>query len=351
MIHKRGKFYGYDFHHKGRRYRGSTGQSKRSKAQEFHDDLYEKIRRQWKGLAEVGNREIDCREIFEMYLEMKKYEWAESTWKSHDWDIRADFMPHFGGTPVIALTKSMVNKFIAKQRSRNIKGSTINLKLGRLRAILNWAVAQELTAANPMRFEKVREAEKKEPIILDAELEQIYMGGSDFFPAFNEMVFIGRHTGLRVGNIALLTWSQLNLAEREKASITIRAERMKGRRTISLPLIEEVVDRLREINKMRRLHSDYVFSKKDGKPYTTNHVTNVFTRICQSFGMEYTFHHLRHTFASYYIINGGDLYILAKLLGHKTLTQVERYAHLNIEHLRKAVKNSPRTKITIPTKQ
>ena len=202
MIHKRGKgkVYYYDIHHKNRRYRGTTGLTSRKKAQEFHDDFYEKIRRQWKGLNETGKREIECRELFKMFLEAKEFELSQKTLKHYKYSINSDWDKYFGDYPVVALAKSMVNKFIAGERQKGIAGSTINLKLSKLKAILNWAVAQELISFNPIKFERVREAEKKEPVITDAELEKIYSIEKPF-PAFNDMVFIARHTGLRRNNI------------------------------------------------------------------------------------------------------------------------------------------------------
>jgi len=45
-----------------------------------------------------------------------------------------------------------------------------------------------------------------------------------------------------------------------------------------------------------------------------------------------SFHTLRHTFASWYMINGGDLYQLKEYLGHSTIALTQRYAHLSAEH-------------------
>ncbi len=44
-------------------------------------------------------------------------------------------------------------------------------------------------------------------------------------------------------------------------------------------------------------------------------------------------HVLRHSFASHYMINGGDILKLNKALGHKTLQQTMTYAHLAPDHL------------------
>jgi integrase len=40
------------------------------------------------------------------------------------------------------------------------------------------------------------------------------------------------------------------------------------------------------------------------------------------------FHDLRHTFASHWVMNGGDIFRLQKILGHKSIQMTQRYAHL-----------------------
>ena len=53
---------------------------------------------------------------------------------------------------------------------------------------------------------------------------------------------------------------------------------------------------------------------------------------------EFTFHGLRHTFASYLAMSGATLAELAEALGHKTLAMVKRYAHLSEAHTSTVVK-------------
>lgn len=40
------------------------------------------------------------------------------------------------------------------------------------------------------------------------------------------------------------------------------------------------------------------------------------------------FHDLRHTFASLWVMVGGDLYVLKSILGHKSVAMTQRYVHL-----------------------
>ncbi|WP_425543404.1 tyrosine-type recombinase/integrase [Marinobacterium maritimum] len=44
-------------------------------------------------------------------------------------------------------------------------------------------------------------------------------------------------------------------------------------------------------------------------------------------------HVLRHTFASHFMMNGGNLLTLQKVLGHASIQMAMRYAHLEPEHL------------------
>lgn len=52
-------------------------------------------------------------------------------------------------------------------------------------------------------------------------------------------------------------------------------------------------------------------------------------------------HGLRHTFASHFIQNGGNILTLQKILGHSSLAMTMRYAHLAPDHLVDAVRLGP----------
>ena len=53
--------------------------------------------------------------------------------------------------------------------------------------------------------------------------------------------------------------------------------------------------------------------------------------------IDFKFHDLRHTFASWLVMKGVDLASVQKLLGHKSIMMTMRYAHLSQGHTRKAV--------------
>lgn len=52
-------------------------------------------------------------------------------------------------------------------------------------------------------------------------------------------------------------------------------------------------------------------------------------------------HILRHSFASHYMMGGGDILTLQRILGHSSITMTMRYSHLSPEHLESALRLSP----------
>src|SRR5258706_15956829 len=77
-----------------------------------------------------------------------------------------------------------------------------------------------------------------------------------------------------------------------------------------------------------------IFPPEPGARCERQRVDNSFDTILELAGIkEFRFHDLRHTFASWYMMNGGDLYELAKILGHANIKMTERYAKLGKSHI------------------
>jgi site-specific recombinase XerD len=81
-----------------------------------------------------------------------------------------------------------------------------------------------------------------------------------------------------------------------------------------------------------------VFLDEDNDPFDVDHLYRDFRVYLKGADIDKTFrfHDLRHTFASHFMMNGGNIYDLQKILGHTSLEMTQRYAHLAPEHLVRA---------------
>ena len=62
---------------------------------------------------------------------------------------------------------------------------------------------------------------------------------------------------------------------------------------------------------------------------TPRAITSVIKRLAKSSGVRRLHPHLlRHTYATMFLLNGGDVFLLRQTLGHTTLTMVQNYLHV-----------------------
>ena len=76
-------------------------------------------------------------------------------------------------------------------------------------------------------------------------------------------------------------------------------------------------------------YSDSLFLTIEREPITSNAIKMLFQRLKISSGISRLYPHLlRHTLATNYIIQGGNLEVLRVLLGHSTISITQIYVHL-----------------------
>jgi site-specific recombinase XerD len=79
---------------------------------------------------------------------------------------------------------------------------------------------------------------------------------------------------------------------------------------------------------------DHVFLSIHGIPLTENSLKLMFARLASRSGIHRLHAHLcRHTFATRFLINGGDVFTLQQILGHSTLEMVRHYVNLASNHI------------------
>lgn len=208
--------------------------------------------------------------------------------------------------------------------------STLNHYRQALASVITEAVKSwEWLESSPM----VKVGKKTEPrgrvrYLSDDERERLLTAcreatNKDLFLA----VLLALTTGGRQAEIMSATWAQIDLS---RATLQLSETKNGSRR--ALHLVGPVLELLKERAKVRRIDSDLVFPSRVN-PMQPVDLRTPWESALKRAGIEdFHWHDLRHTFASMAAMNGASLPELAALLGHKTLSMVQRYAHLSPQH-------------------
>jgi integrase len=143
-------------------------------------------------------------------------------------------------------------------------------------------------------------------------------------------VITALNTGMRKSEIFHLTWDRVDLKNR-----IILLDKTKNGERREIHINGTLLNTFSGI--IRRLDCKFVFyNPKTLKPF--DNVKRSFgTALRKSHILDFHFHDLRHTFASWLVMAGVDLTTVKELLGHKDIKMTLRYAHLAPAHIRKAV--------------
>lgn len=134
-------------------------------------------------------------------------------------------------------------------------------------------------------------------------------------------------SGLRVDEVATIRIEYIFASEHK---LKVLGKGNKERYTI-LPDIVIKYLRLYCIEKNIKRKSGYLFEGTDGKEHVNSKtIINFFTNLKHVYNLDdnIIFHSLRHSFATYYLMNGGNLLTLQSLLGHKSLNSTTIYIHI-----------------------
>ena len=115
--------------------------------------------------------------------------------------------------------------------------------------------------------------------------------------------------------------------------LAVRAKLKKGKERF-VSMTSELAEEIRRYPTV--IGQDRIFSPKSGLVSKCQRLEGSFEDLLERANIhDFWFHDLRHTFASWYMMNGGDLYELAKLLGHANTKMTEHYAKLGRAHITK----------------
>ncbi len=175
------------------------------------------------------------------------------------------------------------------------------------------------------------------------EIHPVFLSEADFTkllnvildPCFNHLCVFAVLTGLRSSEIISLEWNAIDLDRRlihVQNTATFVTKSMKNR---VVPMNDTIFALLHGLNR----REGRVFLKSDGRPWARDVVTRWFRYYADLAGLDKRvhFHTLRHTFASWLVQKGTNLYEIKEMLGHASISTTEIYAHLQPELLHTTV--------------
>jgi integrase len=160
--------------------------------------------------------------------------------------------------------------------------------------------------------------------------------GEDVFTLYATAIY----TGMREGELGGLRWEDVNF---ERRIITVQRSfegPTKAGDVRYVPIMDPLLPVLRDWR--LRCPGTLVFPNEAGRMHQKS--ARIFQEILHRVleraqfptierkgksARYIVFHSLRHTFASHWVMAGGDLFRLQKVLGHKSITMTQRYAHLS----------------------
>ncbi|MGZ3736303.1 MAG: tyrosine-type recombinase/integrase [Bdellovibrionota bacterium] len=266
---------------------------------------------------------------------------ANSTQVNYRRCLNKHLLPPLGLMRLRDIRVEHANQLIVKLKETNHSPKGINTILGVLLTILNDAVEWQCLARNPLhKYRPVKEPEAHYDYWTAPEIQQFLNGTR--FDRLGPVFVVALNTGMRRGELCALKWDRIDFVRNQiivsrnltRFGLSETTKSGKKRYVPINPIVKEVLQKL-----LRAQRSDFVFCEEDGTQLDAHHLYRDFHKAQARAGFEklIRFHDLRHTFASHFMMNGGNIYDLQKILGHYSLEMTQRYAHMSPDHLAEAI--------------
>lgn len=231
------------------------------------------------------------------------------------------------GNPVGAnLTANSFCETRSELLTSGIQGKTLNTRLGYLKAAFNELIRLgEIDYPNPLlNVRPLRLQERPVSFLTSHQIEELLTAlDQRENPQLALIARVCLTTGARWGE------AQALIPERVR-NRTVTFANTKSKKTRTIPITAPLE---------KALHAYF----RQYGPFTNCMLS--FSRELDKTSIKLpkgqATHVLRHTFASHFVMNGGNILTLQKILGHASLAMTMRYAHLAPDHLQDALRLNP----------
>jgi integrase len=251
---------------------------------------------------------------------------------------RVHVLPHFGDMPLDAIRQRDVAAWVARLTAHGLAPATV-VKVYQLFAkAMTAAVAADMLTVSPCRGVSLPRVEQEEMRYLNP--AEVACLAEVIRPQYRALVFVGAYGGLRIGELAGLRRSRVDLdagtVDVAENITEVQGKLQSGppktktsRRRVSLPggVVEELAVHLRAPARP----TDYVFRAPAGGPLRINGFRHrVWLPAVRAAGLPgLRIHDLRHTAVALWIAAGASPKEVAARAGHTSVSFVlDRYGHL-----------------------
>ena len=300
------------------------------------------------------------RDYFPAWLKRKEPELSEST--NTFYKIKAnDFLAFLGERADLEMNRiaqADVIGFRNKEMER-LSATSVNHSVKFLRMVFKSARADGVLLDNPAEFVGTvanRHRTKRRAFTLP-ELKLVLDHAG---PEWQSMIYFGLYTGQRLGDIAVLTWQNVDLAQKEIRLQTTKTERQQIlpiaepllRHIMTLPSSDdpksplhprahEIVTREGRVGSLSREFYEIMTSAGLAKKKTHKKEENGFGRRGRHAVNEISFHALRHTATSLMKNAGISPAIVQEFIGHDSEAINRVYTHIETSSMRRAADALP----------
>lgn len=275
--------------------------------------------------------EVDDRRTLEQALDS----WLEAliagksrSHRAYSEFVRYQIKPRLRDIAITRLTKAHVMRW-RDEIAGEYAPTSVNSALACLSSAFTFFVDRGWVAANPCH--KVRQVEAPPRaynwIKTRPEFERLLINSAD---ELRDMIAFAVGTGVRLDEMLHLRWDDIDLPSRLVTVQRGRQGTVKAGRIRHVPVLDSLLPMLQQ-RALRRAGRALVFPGANGAVRTKTPVQVAYKLALKRAGLDTTlrWHDLRHTCASWWVLGGGDIFRLSKLLGHASVTITQRtYAHL-----------------------
>ena len=319
-VYKRGDTWWVRFRHAGQHIRRSAKTTKKVEAQAYLHRLIEEYR-----TSKGDVQRYLLTEAIEAFFEQSSLK--ASTLETYEFNS-ASCIRLLGHLHLDEFNRKVLGDFIAVRKRTGVTDATVRRDLAFLGSVFTAAIRRGWVDTSPVTALDKRALKESRPRIRFISREEFGRLHAAASSSLKPVLVLAVETGMRKEELLSLRLEQIDLRRRE-----VHLEITKTSSPRRVPLSVTAVDTIRDLLERRgRPTSPFLFCKTDGA--RIGDPKKAFNGACDRAGLtDFRFHDLRHTFASWWVQGGGDLYRLSRILGHATLQMTTRYGHLRTEDL------------------